>query len=95
MDLRFWQSNKEPAVVAYRLPASLRYSLSQVASQFHLQVLDERPRNDHYILVLAPGQSRPPDTPAHIPAIEINAPDLPAKIAQALLYLQAHHDIRQ
>ena len=99
MAFKFWHTKSgqqdAPVIVACRLPASLRYSLSQVAAQFHLQVLDHLPKNDYYILVLAPGQSKPLDIPAHIPAIQINSPDLPAQIAQALLYLQAHHDIKQ
>lgn len=95
MAFRFWQGCKEPAIVALGLAASPRGSLSKFIAPLHLQLLDHIPKNNYYILSLAPGESKPPQVPDFIPVIYLDQPDLYAQIAQALLYLQAHKDIKQ
>ncbi len=95
MAFRFGQGNKDPAIVAFGLAASLRESLSQFIAPLHLQLLDHIPKSNYYILSLASGQSKPPQVPDFIPVVYLDEADLYTQIAQALLYLQAHNDIKQ
>jgi hypothetical protein len=70
-------------------PAVLRAA----AAQARLPFFTSLPSTGDFIVALAPGQPLPA-LPSHIPVIH-SLEDLPHRLEQALLYLQAHRGIRR
>jgi hypothetical protein len=70
-------------------------SLRSAANELRIPLVSQIPSSGDYVLALIPPSPIPPDTPAHIPVIDATAPDLVHRIEAALLYIQAHHKIKQ
>lgn len=67
--------------------------LRAAAAQARLPFLTTLPTSGDFIVALAPGEPLPA-LPSHIPVLS-SLEDLPQRVEQALLYLQAHRGIKR
>jgi hypothetical protein len=99
MSFRLWssksQSTHPPPLVALDLPSNLSRLLEQAALAARIPFATVAPPKGDYILALTPTQERPPQTAPHIPIVDAGATDLLRQIEEALLYLEAHHRLKQ
>ncbi len=80
-----------PPLVALGFPDPS--TLRAAAAHARLPFFTTLPASGDYIVALAPGHP-PLDLPSHIPVIH-SLEDLPHRLEQALLYLQAHRGIKR
>jgi hypothetical protein len=99
MAFRLWHAKSRsahpPALVALNLSAALSQKLEQAAATARIPFSQSPPISGDYILALTPAQDRPLSTAPHIPIVDATSSDISRQIEEALLYLEAHHRLKQ
>ncbi len=99
MAFRLWnpksQSPHPPPLVALNPAPARRDQLASAASSARIPFATAPPATGDYILALEPTQLRPSETAPHIPVIDASSTDIVRLLEEALLYLEAHHRLKQ